>query len=70
MTLAEADGAAWLEIDFHDVRPLSKLCRARKRLHSSIGCLPPVGYEQAFQEAHKTASTDCAAAQQNWPEDS
>jgi transposase InsO family protein len=26
-----------------------------KRLHSSIGYLPPVEYEQAYQEAHKTA---------------
>jgi putative transposase len=33
-----------------------------KRLHSSIGHLPPVEYEQAYQEAHKTAATNPVAA--------
>ena len=33
-----------------------------KRLHSSIGYLPPVEYEQAYQEAHKTATTNPVAA--------
>ena len=33
-----------------------------KRLHSSIGYLPPVEYEQAHQEAHKTATTNPVAA--------
>ena len=33
-----------------------------KRLHSSIGYLPPVEYEQAYQEAHKTAATNPVAA--------
>ena len=33
-----------------------------KRLHSSIGYLPPVEYEQAYQQAHKTATTNPVAA--------
>ena len=33
-----------------------------KRLHSSIGHLPPLEYEQAYQEAHKTATTNPVAA--------
>ena len=40
-----------------------------KRLHSSIGNLSPVEYEQAHPESHKSAATNPVAAEQNCPED-
>jgi len=41
-----------------------------QRLHSSIGYLPLVDYEQVFHEGRKTATTNPVAAQQNCPEES
>ena len=37
-------------------------CFNEKRLQSSTGYLPSVEYEQAYQEAHKTATMNPAAA--------
>ena len=48
--------------------PTSEL--GEQRLHSSIGYLLLVHYEQAIHGGRKTATTKPVAAQQNCPEDS